>query len=108
MKVPVFRALDRTNKFLGIKGSYLIYAVIAMAFCLLIGVSVGVLIGSGAGGMLIFLILAAIAYVYLISFQAKHDEKERDQMIASLKMPDIIRVKPIPIYKMFKYKFKIK
>ena len=108
MKVPVFRSLDRTNKFLGIRGSYLIYAVAGVAVCFFIGMTLGfVIFKTGAIGLILSLILSGFVYMYLISFQAKHNEKERDQ-IASLKRPDVIKVKPIPICRMFKTKFVIK
>lgn len=108
MKVPVFRALDRSNKLLGIKGSYLVYALLGVAVALVLGLIIGAVLDSGLLGIVSFLGLSALMYVYLISFQSKHDEKERDQMIDSLFLPDNITVKPIKIYRYFKTSFKYK
>lgn len=56
----------------------------------------------------VFLGLGALMYVYLIKFQSDHDEKERDQMIDSIFIPDNITVKPIKIYRYFTTSFKFK
>ena len=107
MKVPVFRSLDRTNSFLGIKGTYQSYFLIGVGICFLLGFLGGVLIGITMLGFLFGLILSGLYYMYLIHFQSLHDEKERDMMIASVKTPEIIRVHPIPIHSLLTI-FKIK
>lgn len=98
MRAPVFRALDRTSVFFGIRGSYITYAAIIIGAAAIGGIFIGSLLSDQ--GIVSFVMgfgLAAAAYLFVLSFQAKHDERERDQMIASLKLPDFIRCKPIPI-----------
>ena len=108
MQTPVYRSLDRSNSFLGIRGSYQMYFWAGAGCCLAFGFFIGVLIGITMLGFLFGLILGGIFYMYLIHFQSKHDEKERDMMIASMKTPEIIRVRPIPVYKLMRIKFTIK
>lgn len=79
-----------------------------LGVCLVLALIVGTIANSGVMGMGAFIIFAVVMYMYLISFQAKHDEKERDQMIAAIGLPDIIHVKPIPVYQMFRFHFKLR
>lgn len=108
MKVPVFRSLDRSNKLFGIKGSYIIYAAALLAVALVLGLLVGSLVGSGLVGTVAFIAFSAAAYMYVVKFQSEHSEKERDQMLSSLTLPDIVRVRPAPFTKLFKVKFNLR
>lgn len=100
MKTPVMRALDRSNVFFGIKGSYIMYAGVVIGVCVLVGLAVGSLTGSGLIAFVLGLGAGAAGYLAVTSFQSRHSEKERDQMIASLKLSDVIRVRPVSVYQM--------
>lgn len=102
--VPIYRALDRTNIFFGIQGSYLMYALVIIGGAVLLGLAIGSQFHSGLITFVFGVGFAAIAYVLVIKFQSEHSEKERDQMIASLKTPDVIRVKPVQLKSMLSKK----
>lgn len=107
MKVPVFRSLDRSNKLFGIKGSYIVYAAAGLAVALVLGLAVGSIIGSGLVGIIAFLAFAAVIYMYIVKFQSEHTEKERDQMISSVGMPESIRTRPVPFNRLFRVRFNL-
>ena len=106
--VPIYRALDRSNIFFGIQGSYLMYALVAIGAATVVGLFIGSQFHSGLITFVFGFGLAAIAYVLVLRFQSEHSEKERDQMIASMKLPDVIRVKPRKIVSMLSNPVKFK
>ncbi len=108
MKVPVFRSLDRSNKLFGLKGSYVMYAAFGLGGVLVMALLIGTLTGSRILGILVFAVLAVFVYMFVIDFQGKHSEKERDQMISTISLPDNIIVPPVKTKELFKVDFENK
>lgn len=91
--VRVFRSLDKKNSFLGLKGMYFEIMVGALAVCLVIALFSMAFVGDLIGWIL-FGVLAVIAWVLVMKYQAKYTERELKRIFSMRSCPDVISVEP--------------
>lgn len=93
MRRKVYRSLDQTASFFGIRGRFilvtLIGAGIVLVPSLIIGSATTVLLGGG-----VFLIGAASVYLMTLSLQSRVSEKDFWKAVARRAYPAVYRVRP--------------
>ena len=94
MRCRVWRSLDASSSLFGLKGSYLVWMVAALAAVLLAAVVVGGLTSSILGTM-VFLAGGIASYFGVVMLQSRYSEKDIQGLFAALKMHRWIFVGPV-------------
>ena len=93
MRIKVYKSLDRSIQFFGIRGRFIIPMAAGAGLSILISVAVGN-VTSGLVGLMLFFILFFSCAMAVIGIQNAVGEKELFCRIAMYRCPDYIRVKP--------------
>ena len=93
MRVKVYRSLDNPSSLLGLKGSYLILFIAALALSLFISLLFGALTSSILGTML-FLVLALGSYFGVLYMQSIWTVKDLQKVLSSIQLHSWVRVLP--------------
>lgn len=106
MRRKIYKSLDKPSSLFGLKGSYLTWALIGLggALCLAFMVTA---ITSGLIGIIIFVFAGIAVYLYVIGYQSRYTERERDKKLSARSLPDVIVVPPIPFSRLSNYKVKL-
>lgn len=107
MRKKVYKSLDKSASLFGIKGSYITWALAAVGASVGVGMIIGTITNSLVG-FLTGLVLSVIAYLFVISFQSRFSERERNKWMASRELPDVIIMKAIPIKNLSRHKLVFK
>lgn len=94
MQYTIFKSLDNPSSMVGLKGSYLKFALMGIGIALLIAGVVGSLT-NGLIGIIVFIAIGAAVYLGVMAFQAKFSERERGKWFSSRKTPDVIHFAPL-------------
>lgn len=101
MKTRVYKSLDRSVQFFGIKGRFLLPVGIGTGISLAIGFLVAKLT-MGLIGLLLFFLLFFSCVITAIAIQGAISEKELFTKIAMSRCPECIRVKPQRLKRLWK------
>lgn len=93
MKCKVYRSLDNPSSLLGMKGSYLVWFIVALALSLFLAAIAGALTSSIFGTML-FLILALVSYFLVLYVQSLYSVKDLQKMLCSFRLHQHIMTRP--------------
>lgn len=96
MEKRIYRALDKPSSLLGIQGSYQRWAGIGIGGAALLGLIVSKAT-VGLVGFIVFAIAAGGVYLYIIRYQSKYSERERDKKLSAKEMPDFIVLPDHPL-----------
>ena len=105
MKKRIYKSLDKSSSLFGLRGTYLTWGIMGIGAALCIAFMIGS-VTSGLIGTICFVIFGVVAYLFVIYYQSKYSERERDKWLSAKKLPDIIVLSPRPINKMSNYKLK--
>lgn len=101
MRYRIWRSLDKSASFFGIKGSYMIPFLLLAAISLIAAVLVGKALGT-LFGMLAFAVAAGTAYITILSLQGKMSDKTFSRSLNKGRYPKFIRITPESIRSMKK------
>lgn len=90
MRCPVYRSLDKPSAFFGIRGRFTTWMVGLLVADLLVAVIVAITTVSMLG-ILVFVVGAVAAYLYIMSLQAKGSDRAFSMKMNSKKYPQFIR-----------------
>lgn len=93
MKIQVYKSLDKPSSFLGLKGSYALYAGVGVVIALCCAGYISSL-SNGLIGILSFVGLSVVAYLLVLRVQASLTERELKKFLSGKRLPDFIDVKP--------------
>lgn len=93
MKVKIYKSLDKPSSFLGLKGSYALYAGVGVLIALCIAGYVSTF-SNGLVGILAFVGLSVVAYLLVLRVQASFTERELKKYLSGKRLPDFIEVHP--------------
>ncbi len=93
MKRNVYRSLDKTSEFFGIKTKFLIVFLACSCFAVILGITVGVMTGLYVGiGVLI--VAEFISFFFTIYLQSRISEKKLFRVMAQRSLPTVYIVRP--------------
>lgn len=98
MRSNVYRSLDRSVQFFGIKGRFLIPMAAGAAVSLVCAGAVKGLLG-GLAAIAVFLFLFFFCAALVVSLQTRTGEKALFRKVAMLKCPQYIHVRPQKLFK---------
>lgn len=101
MRTTVYKSLDRSVQFFGIKGRFLIPMVLCTVASLVISFIVAGLT-IGLIGLLVFFVLFFSCALFIIALQGGISEKEFFTKFAMIRCPKCIRVKPQRLRRLWK------
>lgn len=96
MQKQIYRALDKPSSLLGIQGSYQRWAAIGMGGAALLGLFVSQAT-VGLVGFGVFAVAGGAVYLYIIRYQSKYSERERDKKLSAREMPDFVVMPDHPL-----------
>ena len=97
MRSPVYRSLDRSVQFFGIRGRFLIPMGAGAVASLVAAGAVRGLLG-GLAAIAVFLALFFLSAALVVALQARLGEKALFRRVAMLKCPQYIHVKPCKLF----------
>lgn len=90
MRRKVYRSLDRTATFFGIRGRFLMVVAMGGGLALILGMVVGA-VTSAFGGVAAGLVGAVAVYFYTQTLQSRIDEKDFLKMLVRMGLPQVYR-----------------
>ena len=93
MRASVYRSLDRSVQFFGIRGRYLIPMVAGGVLSLAVAGAVRGLLG-GLAAIAVFLVLFFVCAALVLALQARLGEKALFRKLAMSRCPQYIHVRP--------------
>ena len=103
MRRKVYKALDKPSSLFGLRGTYITWGIVGIIIALFIALMVSAIFNSIVGTV-VFVILSVVAYLYVVHYQSRFSERERDKWLSARKLPDVIVMPPVPLRKLSKYK----
>lgn len=107
MKRKIYKSLDKPSSLFGIKGSYITWVLFGAMGAIIIGALIGSFTNSLVG-FLFAIIIAVVVYLYVINFQSRFTERERNKWLSSRGLPDVIIMRATPIKNYFGHKLTFK
>lgn len=99
MEYKVYKSLDKPSAFFGIRGRFSIWMAMGLAVDLFISFVVGTVI-VGMLGVVVFVALALVIYMYILSVQGRLTPRQLTKKMDSRKFVSCIRLKPVSVYSM--------
>lgn len=93
MKIKIYKSLDKPSSFLGLKGSYAMYAGVGVVIALCAAGYIST-VTNGLIGILSFVGLCVVAYLLVLRVQASFTERELKKYLSGKRLPDFIDVHP--------------
>lgn len=107
MKRKIYKSLDKSSSLFGVKGSYITWALVGAVVAIIVGALIGSFTSSLVG-FLSALVVAVVVYLYIINFQSRFTERERNKWLSSRGLPDVIIMRATPIKNYFGHKLTFK
>lgn len=106
MRRKIYKSLDKPSSLFGIRGSYLLWVIVGLFAALMLALMVGMITNSLVG-FVSFLVGGIVVYLFVIRFQSRFSERERDKWMSSRNLPDVIVFRPVRFKNLSGYKLRV-
>lgn len=96
MQCHVYRSLDKSALFFGMRGRFSLFFFIGIGADLFLSFILGAMT-SGILGTIVFIVIGVAVYAVVLSLQAGASERVFSKRMAAGKIPEVIHVKPVKL-----------